>query len=104
MSELTYRNVIQGLIRNPKTSVSQLEAILVNKSTRIDDIKTNIQKHEMLVDNHKLGLSGDENIDDFSSPEPIRANGGLDGINGLLIPILLGGTALLVAYRLISNK
>jgi hypothetical protein len=104
MSELTYKKVIQGLIRNPKDSVSQLEAILVNKSTRIDDIKTNIQKHEMLVDNHKLGLSGDESIEGLPNPEPISTRGGLDGITGLLIPILVGGAALFVAHRLISNK
>ena len=91
---------MQELITNPKDSIIKVEALLVNKNTRLNDIDKNIQSHEQFLRNHDSSLSGDVEFhsNQFDNNEMPLSNSTSDNKSSIVAPILLSLGLLIGAY------
>lgn len=104
MSELNYKQVMRDLVKNPSgDSIKKIEALLVNKSTRVDDVNKNIKDHEKFVESHETTLSGDFDITSVSSDSNQSQTKSLEDQSPVWT-FLLSGFAIGIVYYLVSKK
>ncbi len=95
---------MQDLIRNPGgDSIQKIEALLVNKSTRVDDVNKNIKDHEKFVESHDTTLSGDFDITSVSSETDQSQAKSLEDQSPVW-HFLLSGFAIGIVYYLVTKK